>query len=314
MAKRRYRRLTPEVRREICRLKAKGWPNLAIARQIGQAQSTVQYVVAPFGGVFRRDLLAARPSGRLTIEDRVEIYTAIHAGLSFTAIAAQLAKAVSTISREVGGRRGRASYQPVTCHRRAINRARRPKPYKLELNAVLAERVIADLRAWWSPSQIARRLRDEHPGNEAMHVSHETIYKSIYVQGRGELRRELAACLRSGRAQRQPHSRIERRGRIPDIVSISERPAEADDRAVPGHWEGDLIMGSTNRSAIGTLVERSTRFVILLHLPGRHGPIEVREAMAAAILELPATLRRSITWDRGIEMLQHQQFTIDTGV
>jgi IS30 family transposase len=182
------------------------------------------------------------------------------------------------------------------------------------LNPLLGARVIADLRAWWSPTQIARRLRDEHPDDEAMRVSHETIYKSIYVQGRGELRRELAACLRSGRAQRQPQSRIERRGRIPDLVSISERPAEADDRAVPGHWEGDLIMGSTNRSAIGTLVERATRFVILLHLPGRHGPVEVRDAMAAAIQNLPATLRRSITWDRGIEMNQHKQFTIDTGV
>jgi IS30 family transposase len=306
--------LTPEVRREICRLKSKGWSNKAIAGQVGQGIGTVNYVVRPFGGVFRRDLLEARPSGRLTLEDRIEIYTGIQAGLSFTTIAAQLAKAVSTISREVGGRHGRAGYQPVKCHRRAFQRARRPKPCKLEINPVLAERVIADLRAWWSPNQIARRLRDEHPDDEAMRVSHETIYKSIYVQGRGELRRELAACLRSGRAQRQPQSRLERRGRIPDLVSISQRPAEADDRAVPGHWEGDLIMGSTNRSAIGTLVERATRFVILLHLPGRHGPIEVRNAMAAAIQQLPATLRRSITWDRGIEMAQHRQFTIETGV
>ena len=314
MAKRRYRRVTPEVRREICRLKAKGWSHAAIAREVGQSTGSVHYAVRPFGGVFRRELLEARPSGRLTIEDRVAIYTGILAGLSFTAIAAQLDKAVSTVSREVGGRHGRITYQPVVCHRRALERARRPKPSKLELNPLLAERVIADLRAWWSPTQIARRLRDEHPDDEAMRVSHETIYKSIYVQGRGELRRELAACLRSGRAQRQPHSRMERRGRIPDLVSISERPAEADDRAVPGHWEGDLIMGSTNRSAIGTLVERATRFVILLHLPGKHGPIEVRNAMAAAIVKLPEHLRRSITWDRGIEMIEHKQFTIDTGV
>jgi IS30 family transposase len=295
-------------------LKAKGWTNRAIARHVGQATGTVSYVIAPFGGVFRRELLEARPSGRLTIKDRVEIYAGIRDGLSFTAIAAQLDKSVSTISREVGGQAGRASYQPVACHQRALGRARRPKPCKLELNPLLSARVIADLRAWWSPTQIARRLRDEHPTDEAMRVSHETIYKSIYVQGRGELRRELAACLRSGRAQRQPQARIERRGRIPDLVSISERPAEADDRAVPGHWEGDLILGSTNRSAIGTLVERATRFVILLHLPGKHGPVEVRDAMAAAILELPEHLRRSITWDRGIEMIQHKQFTVDTGV
>ena len=314
MAKRRYRRLTSEVRREICRLKAKGWSHAAIAREVGQSTGSVHYAVRPFGGVFRRELLEARPSGRLTIKDRIEIYAGIRDGLSFSAIAVQLAKSVSTISREVGGQAGRAGYQPVACHQRALDRARRPKPCKLELNPLLSARVIADLRAWWSPTQIARRLRDEQPTDEAMRVSHETIYKSIYVQGRGELRRELAACLRSGRAQRQPQARIERRGRIPDLVSISERPAEADDRAVPGHWEGDLILGSTNRSAIGTLVERATRFVILLHLPGKHGPIEVRDAMAAAILKLPEHLRRSITWDRGVEMIQHKQFTIDTGV
>jgi transposase, IS30 family len=314
MAKRRYRRLTPEVRREICRLKAMGRSNRSIAAQVGQADSTVQYVVAPFGGVFRRELLESRPTGRLTIKDRVDIYVGINDMLTFTDIAGQLAKAVSTISREVGGRAGRASYEPVAAHHRALERARRPKPSKLESNPGLARRVIADLRAWWSPTQIARRLRDEHPDDEAMRVSHETIYKSIYVQGRGELRRELAACLRSGRAQRQPQSRMERRGRIPNIVSISERPAEADDRAVPGHWEGDLIIGSGNHSAIGTLVERATRFVILLHLPRKHGAVEVRDAMAAAILKLPEHLRRSITWDRGVEMTQHTQFTIDTGV
>jgi transposase, IS30 family len=147
-----------------------------------------------------------------------------------------------------------------------------------------------------------------------MRVSHETIYKSIYVQGRGELRRELAACLRSGKAERQPQSRLERRGRIPNMVSISDRPAEVEDRAVPGHWEGDLILGKGNRSAIGTLVERATRYVILLHLPSNHTAIEVREAMAAAIAKLPSGLCRSITWDQGSEMSQHQQFTIDTGI
>ena len=314
MAKRRYRWLTPEVRREICRLKARGRSNLSIAAEVGQAASTVNYVVRPFGGVFRRELLEPRPSGRLTIEDRVEIVTGIQAGLSFTVIAALVGKSVSTISREVGGRDGRAGYQPVAAHQRALQRARRPKPGKLHRNPELATRVIADLRAWWSPTQIARRLRDEYPHDEAMQVSHETIYKSIYVQGRGELRRELAACLRSGRAQRQPHSRLERHGPLANIVSISQRPAEVEDRAVPGHWEGDLIMGTANRSAIGTLVERATRFVILLHLPGRHGAVEVRDAMAAAIMQLPATLRRSITWDRGSEMTQHAQFSIDTGI
>jgi transposase, IS30 family len=145
-------------------------------------------------------------------------------------------------------------------------------------------------------------------------VSHETIYKSLFVQGRGELRRELARCLRSGRAQRRPQGLAARGARIPDMVMISERPAEVEDRAVPGHWEGDLILGKDNRSAIGTLVERATRYVMLLHLPDGRSAQHVRDAMTAKIGELPAELRRTLTWDQGIEMAQHVQFTIDTGV
>jgi IS30 family transposase len=178
---------------------------------------------------------------------------------------------------------------------------------------LLAE-VEAGLNKLWSPEQISNRIREAHLDDEEMRVSHETIYKSIYVQGRGELRRELARCLRTGRAKRQPRNRMERHGRIPDMVSISERPAEVADRAVPGHWEGDLIIGKNNQSAIGTLVERSTRFVILLHLPDGYSAVQVRNALAAAIIELPDTLRRSITWDQGTEMAQHRAFTIDTGV
>ena len=145
-------------------------------------------------------------------------------------------------------------------------------------------------------------------------MSHETIYKSIYVQGRGELRRELAACLRSGRAKRRPQGRLERRGRIVDMVMISERPAEVEDRAVPGHWEGDLIIGKNGNSAIGTLVERSTRFVMLLHLPHDRTAETVREAMATAIQTLPEALGRSITWDQGAEMADHARFTVESGV
>jgi IS30 family transposase len=157
-------------------------------------------------------------------------------------------------------------------------------------------------------------LRDEFPDDPEMWVSHETIYKSIYVQGRGELRKELARCLRTGRAQRRSQGRMEKRGTIPDMVMISERPAEVEDRAVPGHWEGDLIMGAGNKSAIGTLVERSTRFVMLLHLPERQTAHEVRRAMTTKIQTLPVALRRSITWDQGKEMSQHVQFSIDTAV
>jgi IS30 family transposase len=179
---------------------------------------------------------------------------------------------------------------------------------------VLLALVTAWLEQWWSPQQIARRLRDEFPDRPEMWVSHETIYKSLYVQGRGELRRELARCLRSGRAKRRSNNPGSTIGKIPGMVNISERPAEVDDRAVPGHWEGDLIMGASNRSAVGTLVERSTRFVMLLHLGDDKSAAAVREAMAAKIMELPEALRRSVTWDQGKEMVEHRQFKIDTGV
>jgi IS30 family transposase len=163
--------------------------------------------------------------------------------------------------------------------------------------------------------EISRRLRLEHPGDPTMQVSHETIYQSLYVQGRGELRRELTRCLRSGRAKRVTHDPDRRRGaRIQDMVKISERPPEAEDRAVPGHWEGDLIIGKQGKSAVGTLVERSTRFCLLLHLPGRHTAKEVEEQMTKAISTLPAELKRSVTWDQGSEMASHRSFTVATGV
>ena len=166
----------------------------------------------------------------------------------------------------------------------------------------------------WSPTQISAQLRIEFPDDPIMRVSPETIYQSLYVQGRGALRKELAACLRTGRAIRRNHSRLERRGKIPDMVMISERPAEIEDRAVPGHWEGDLIIGKDNASAVGTLVERSTRYVMLLHLPDGYTAETVRTAMTAKIKTLPDHLTQSITWDQGREMAQHAQFTIDTGI
>jgi IS30 family transposase len=202
----------------------------------------------------------------------------------------------------------------MDAHRAAAERARRPKEAKLARNPQLCQRVVADLEALWSPEQIARRLEAQSPDDPEMRVSHETIYKSLYVQGRGELRRELAACLRTGRAQRKRRGRIETRGRIADMVTISERPAEVEDRAVPGHWEGDLILGKASKSAIGTLVERSTRFVMLLHLGKDRSAEAVREAMAAQIQTLPEALRRSITWDQGSEMAQHLRFSVETGV
>jgi IS30 family transposase len=251
---------------------------------------------------------------RLSIVEREQIGVGMARGLSLTTIAAGLGRATSTVSREVKANGGRDGYRAWAAHNRARFCARRPKTAKLAACAALAAQVAGWLAELWSPVEIARRLRLEYPDDARMRVSHETIYQSLYVQGRGALRKELAACLRSGRAVRRPQSRLEQRGHIADMVMISERPAEVDDRAVPGHWEGDLIMGKNNRSAVGTLVERSTRYVLLLHLPDGHGASAVRQAMTTAILTLPDKLRRSITWDQGREMTQHVQFSVDTGV
>ncbi len=220
--------------------------------------------------------------------------------------------------RPTGRGRGSCSgirYRARLAQAKAEARARRPKPRKLATHAALLGEVRERLGKRWSPEQISRTLHQEFPDEPEMWVSHETIYQELYVQGRGELRRELTRCLRTGRALRRPRRIPDQRGRrsgIPDEIMISQRPAEAQDRAVPGHWEGDLILGKDNASAIGTLVERTTRFVMLLHLPGRHGAEEVRDAMTTAIATLPVSLRRSLAWDQGSEMARHSEITLAT--
>jgi IS30 family transposase len=205
-------------------------------------------------------------------------------------------------------------YRALAAQAQAEFRAARPKTARLAGNDRLREWVQQRLEERWSPEQVSAMLTAQFPDEPEMRVSHETIYQAIYVQGRGALRRELAASLRTGRALRKPRrSAQERRGRIPGMVLISERPAEAEDRAVPGHWEGDLIIGSRS-SAIGTLVERSTRFVMLLHLPRGHDAAAVAEAMTGAMAGLPAALRRSLTWDQGREMASHAQVAAATGL
>jgi IS30 family transposase len=313
VGRRRYRRIPDEIRREVIRLARAGLTQAEVGERVDLSAGSVCNVLAPLGGVLRADMWNPSPA-RLSMEDRVEIALGLAGGESFRAVAARIGRHAATVCREVNANGGRLRYKPVAAHRRAAERARRPKPTKLAADPRLRERVAADLRALHSPQQIARRLRADFGNDLGMCVSHETIYKSIYVQGRGELRRELAACLRTGRAARRPQGRLERRGRLSDMVMISERPAEVEDRAVPGHWEGDLILGANGRSAIGALVERSTRFVMLLHLPRGRTAEAVREAMAAKILTLPEALRRSITWDQGKEMAQHARFSVDTGV
>jgi IS30 family transposase len=251
--------------------------------------------------------------GRLTLADREEISLGLRGGDSFTVIAAGLRRAVSTVSREVAGNGGRHGYRAWRAHQRARERTRRPKTPKLS-SARLASQVTQWLQEWWSPQEIASRLRMEFADDPVMQVSHETIYQALFVQGRGELRRELVRCLRTGRVKRRARRRPENTGQIRDMVMISERPPEADDRAVPGHWEGDLLIGGDCRSAVGTLVERTTRYVMLLHLPDGRNASGVERAMRQAISTLPGQLRRSITWDQGKEMARHAEFTISTGI
>jgi IS30 family transposase len=231
------------------------------------------------------DLWQPRP-GCLTIVDREEILVGIRAGDSLTVIAQELGRAPSTVSREVAANGGRDGYSAWAAHQRARRQSRRPKPCKLR-SGPLRDEVARRLQQLWSPDEISRRLPLDFPDDPEMRVSHETIYQSLFVQGRGELRRELARCLRTGRTCRKQRGTPDGRGRIPGMVMISERPPEVDDRAVPGHWEGELILGTNGRSAVGTLVERSTRLVLLLHLEGGRAAVSVEAAMRTAIATLP---------------------------
>jgi len=308
-----YKHLTPDIRRAVIRLAGQGLSVPEILERVEVSERSVFRIVSPLGGVIRSDMWQP-VAGKLSAEERVEIRLGLERGWSLTRIAEALGRAPSTVCREVNNNGGRQRYRPLAAHHAACERRRRPKPTKLAQYPALRRRVIRDLRRLWSPQQIGRHLRCEFGDDATMTISHETIYKSLYVQGRGELRKELARCLRSGRAKRRPQGRIEARNRIADMVMISERPAEVEDRAVPGHWEGDLLIGKDNASAIGTLVERSTRFVMLLHLPNGYTADEVRTAMTSTIKTLPAALRRSVTWDQGSEMAGHAQFSVDTGV
>jgi IS30 family transposase len=240
----------------------------------------------------------------LTFSEREEIALARAGGESMRAIARRVGRSPSTISRELGRNCDHGGgYRATTAHAQAYVRASRPKPAKLVTNVELRRKVEEDLRRRYSPEQIVGRLRRQFPDDPEMRVSPETIYQSLYVQSRGALRRDLTKCLRTGRAlrrsRRQPH---QRKNRIPDMINITERPAEADDRAVPGHWEGDLIVGKNNMSAIGTLVERTTGYTMLVHLPDGYKAEQVRDALTEKIQTIPEILRASLTWDQGAEM------------
>jgi transposase, IS30 family len=259
------------------------------------------------------------PGKRLTLQEREDIAYLRGHRLGVRQIAAWTGRDPSTVSRElrrnISGSPRR--YRALSAHILAGERARRRRPRKLVAGSPLRAQVAAGLRAGWSPGQIAGRLRRDYPHRPELQVSHETIYQALFVQGKASLRAEVATAVRSGRARRRrPRGRAaETRGQIPGMINISERPAEAADRAVPGHWEGDLIIGAGARSAVATLAERTTRFCMIVALPGgRRSADAVAAALAAQITTLPADLRRSLTWDQGKEMARHAAFTIATGV
>jgi transposase, IS30 family len=299
----------PEAKRqELRRLLGTGMPIVEVVRVMRCAESFVQKMKARYPRALRK-----RNALRLSLEEREEISRGLTDGESLRSIARRLKRQPSTVSREVAAQ-GKHRYRAWRGEERAEEHCRRQRPGKLESNPQLVAAVEEGLAQRWSPEQIAHRLKEAHPENGAMHVSHETIYRALYIQGRGTLRKELTRHLRSGRTQRKQRTRAELRGRIRDMVNISKRPPEVEDRAVPGHWEGDLIVGPGSKSSIGTLVERTTRFVMLLHLPDGHSAEAVRLALTQKLQMLPAELRRSLTWDQGMELSQHAQFTIDTGV
>ena len=283
------------------------------AELAGLGKRTVEALISEHGRMSHVVSYRPRP-GVLTSAEREEIRLGIDRGESDTQIAGRLGRARSTVWREIRRNGGRESYSAFRAHDQAARRARRCRSRWFETRPELWELVEEKLLEWWSPRQISRWLRIEFPDEPLWWVSHESIYQAIYIQGRGSLRKELAACLRTGRAKRRPRSPQGReRGRIPDMINISERPAEAADRAVPGHWEGDLIIGKGGRSAVATLVERSTRFGMLVKLDNKTAE-HVTERLTEAARRIPQQLFKSLTWDQGTELADHAKFTIDTGI
>ena len=306
------RRLSQVDRAEIERRIWAGETFATAAAGVGCSTRSIQRFLALTGGLKRR--IKERSPLRFSLADREELSRGLVAGDSLRTIATRLRRAPSTISREVAWSGRRNHYRAWRADAEATRRGQRPKPAKLAVDSRLCREVERGLRALWSPQQIAAQLICDYPDDLKMRVSHETIYKTLFIQARGALRKELTACLRTGRTQRRPHMRTEQSGagRLRNMILISDRPPEIEDRAVPGHWEGDLIIGKGGRSAIGTLVERSSRYVMLLHLPHGRTAEDVRAALTRQVSKLPAELRRTLTWDQGKEMADHVRFSTDT--
>jgi IS30 family transposase len=307
--------MVPELVQTFWAAMARGEFITGAAAEAGTYRQKGRGWLAAAGGV--RPRRGRDLKGRcLSFGEREDIAVGLAAGQSLRVIAARLGRSPSTVSRELARNADpRRGYRASTAHALAYDRASRPKPAKLVVNLALRAKVEKDLEKKYSPEQITGRLRVEFPNDPEMRVSPETIYQSLYVQSRGALRRDLTACLRTGRAVRRPSRKVgQRKNRIPDMINIAERPAEVADRAVPGNWEGDLIIGMRNQTAIGTLVERATGYVMLLHLPQGYKPEQVRDVLAAKIKTLPESLRLSLTWDQGPEMRDWQRVAIDAEI
>jgi IS30 family transposase len=316
MAKRRGRRasrwLTAVERGAVVARFRAGARVVEVMAEFGLARRSAYRIRDEAELVSRR---VAHSPHRLSFEERERVLVGVCRGESDSEIARGLGRYRSTVGREIrrcGGRR--RDYRPLAAERVAYRLAGRPKRSKFSACPRLVAAVEGGLEEGWSPEQISARLRVEYPDDQEMRISHETIYQSLFVQSRGELRRQLTVCLRSARTARKPRGRLDHRGRIPGMVSISERPAEVEDRAVPGHWEGDLIIGKGGRSAVATLVERHTRYVMLARVGTDRSTQHVIAALAEQIQTLPAHLARSLTWDQGKELTAHAQFTVATGV
>ena len=309
----KQRPLTEAQKAELWARRKGGESTTRIARHMGWLPSSLRTFVRAAGGVPPRPQKRSRIA--LSLEEREEISRGLAAADSLRSIAVRIGRSPSTVSREVARNHGRQRYRAGSADRAALRRSKRPKPTKLTICERLRLEVIARLEKNWSPQEISRALKEEYPGEPLMRVSHETIYLTLYVQGRGALRKELTKHLRRGHQIRQAGKKQlpTGQGRIKDMIMISARPAEAADRAVPGHWEGDFLFG-TRTTAIGTLVERSTRYVMLFKPPSGINAESARIGLTQKILTLPENLRRSLTWDQGREMKEHARFTIDTGV
>ena len=305
--------ITEAERQQVFDRWFKGESQYAIARALERGHSTVQDVLRRTGGI--RPLPRRRSRLSLTLAEREEISRGIVAGRSLRSIAAKLGRAPSTISRELRRNGGRGRYRAHGAEQAAWDRALRPKPCKLALNRPLAMTVAGMLRQRWSPWQIAGRLKREYPHDESCRVSHETIYKTLFIQARGALKKELVQHLRRRRSMRRSRHHTQKtsdHGRITNAVSIRERPAEVEDRALPGHWEGDLLFGS-NGSQIATLVERHSRYCMLVRVDSKDTETVIN-ALIRHAHKLPRELYKSLTWDRGKEMADHQRFSLATDI